>query len=184
MLDRRPDRAWFRDLLQANGGLLVDLHRWAPAVLHMYSQWHPWRQPAPHKRASAREPLCACPMHRRFHPHRKGDYSVWNMKTLARARNHGSRVDFVLAGSRDAEEVGHCCRHCCRIPAHTDSYGSTVDDGRGLRPGGCRQRQGQPSWRCSAALASWMTLRARTMHPCMRTCSYRSLFQEGHRHLL
>lgn len=27
MLDRRPDRAWFRNLLQANGGPLVDLHR-------------------------------------------------------------------------------------------------------------------------------------------------------------
>lgn len=48
-------------------------------------------------------------MHRQFHPHQKGDYSVWNMKTLARARNHGSRVDFVLAGGPGALEVRICC---------------------------------------------------------------------------
>lgn len=44
-------------------------------------------------------------MSRRFHPHQAKAYTVWNMKTAARARNHGSRVDYVLAGSgQDADE--------------------------------------------------------------------------------
>ena len=36
---------------------------------------------------------------RKFHPNRLKSYTVWNMKTNARPRNHGSRVDFILAAS-------------------------------------------------------------------------------------
>ena len=81
----------------------MDLHRWprqaAPALAKAT------RYPAHAKLGVCVTALVACCL-RRFHPHRKGDYSVWNMKTLARARNHGSRVDFVLAGSPGAGEVG------------------------------------------------------------------------------
>ena len=38
-------------------------------------------------------------MSRKFHPNRLKSYTVWNMKTNARPRNHGSRVDFILAAS-------------------------------------------------------------------------------------
>jgi hypothetical protein len=36
-----------------------------------------------------------------MHPTEQKAYSVWNMATLARKRNHGSRVDFLLAGRPD-----------------------------------------------------------------------------------
>ncbi len=45
---------------------------------------------------------------RKFHPNRLKSYTVWNMKTNARPRNHGSRVDFILAAtghSSTAEDV-------------------------------------------------------------------------------
>ncbi|CAL8462978.1 g2512 [Coccomyxa elongata] len=62
MLTNRPDRAWFRRMLQEEGGPLVDLFR-------------------------------------KRHPNEQKAYTVWDKATLARKRNHGSRVDFLLAAS-------------------------------------------------------------------------------------
>lgn len=39
-----------------------------------------------------------------MHPNEEKAYTVWNMATLARKRNHGSRVDFLLAASLSSSE--------------------------------------------------------------------------------
>ena len=49
-------------------------------------------------------------LRRKFHSNRLKSYTVWNMKTNARPRNHGSRVDFILAASgccSSADKVSH-----------------------------------------------------------------------------
>ena len=44
---------------------------------------------------------------RKFHPNRLKSYTVWNMKTNARPRNHGSRVDFILAATGQSSSTGY-----------------------------------------------------------------------------
>ena len=60
---------------------------------------------------------CAGPC-RKFHPNRLKSYTVWNMKTNARPRNHGSRVDFILAAtghSSTADDVSIYLLHYINI---------------------------------------------------------------------
>lgn len=103
MLTNRPDRAWFRRMLQEGGGPLVDLYRHASACLFctasnqegqvffcLYIRTLRWQA------CRSTEQWSPC---RKKHPYEKKAYTVWDMATLARKRNHGSRVDFLLAAS-------------------------------------------------------------------------------------
>ena len=41
MVDGRPDRVWLRELLQAKGGPLVDLHRWPTCAVQDVGRANP-----------------------------------------------------------------------------------------------------------------------------------------------
>ena len=71
---------------------------------------------------------CLC---RKMHSSEQKAYTVWNMATLARKRNHGSRVDFLLAGRPDPALKDHTAApeeeviHTATFPS-LHSYGGTA----------------------------------------------------------
>ena len=122
---------------------------------------------------------------RRFHPGEEKTYSVWNMKTKARERNYGSRVDFILAGSGcreggaapapDQAEVRRAFAFMLMVMQASFGGGTGTQEGhRRVAPHACRasrstRRSGIPSRASLQLRASWRSFRGRITRLSLRT---------------